>query len=59
MFYFPLASLGEIHVRPAREGRVAVPRAFAVPHQYEFAGFRGPQQIPSPRDREALFPMPF
>ena len=54
MFHFSLAPFTEINVRPARERRVAVPRAFAVPYQYEFAGLRGSQQIARPRDREAL-----
>ena len=59
MFYFPLASLGEIHVRPARERGVAVPRRLAVPYEYEFAGFRGSQQVARPGDREALLAVAF
>ena len=59
MFYFPLATLREIHVRPARERRVAVPRRLAVPYQHQFARFRGSQQIARPRDREALLAVPF
>ena len=59
MFHFSLASLGEIHVRPARERGVAVPRRLAVAHQYEFAGLRGSQQIARPRDREALLAVAF
>ena len=59
MFDLPLAPLRQVHVRPARERRVAVPRRLAVAHEHEFAGFGRSQEVSSPGDREALLPVPF
>ena len=59
MFDLPLAPLRQVHVRPAREGGVAVPRRLAVAHEYEFARLRRSQEVSSPGDREALLPVAF